>query len=104
MTQEEAIARLSRYQTNEPSKWRKKEEEHRRAKEEAWLRYSRRIAIKIAMAMKQQNISRQDLAERMGCSPQYISRLLKGEENLSLETICKLENALNMPILQYEFA
>lgn len=53
--------------------------------------------------MKQQNISRQDLAEKMGCSPQYISRLLKGEENFSLETICKLENALNVPILQYEF-
>ena len=104
MTQEEAIARLSRYQTNEPSKWREKEEERRRAKEEGWLRYSRIIAIKIAMAMKQQNISRQDLAERMGCSPQYISRLLKGEENFSLETICKLENALNVPILQYEFA
>ena len=104
MTQKEAIARLSRYQTNEPSKWREKEEERRRAKEEGWLRYSRRIAIKIAMAMKQQNISRQDLAERMGCSPQYISRLLKGEENFSLETICKLENALNVPILQYEFA
>ena len=68
MTQEEAIARLSRYQTNEPSKWRKKEEEHRRAKEEGW------------------------------------PRLLKGEENFSLETICKLENALNVPILQYEFA
>ena len=104
MTQEEAITRLSRYQTNEPSKWREKEEERRRAKEEGWLRYSRIIAIKIAMAMKQQNISRQDLAERMGCSPQYISRLLKGEENFSLETICKLENALNVPILQYEFA
>ena len=104
MTQEEAIARLSRYQTNEPSKWREKEEERRHAKEEGWLRYSRRIAIKIAMAMKQQNITRQDLAERMGCSPQYLSRLLKGEENFSLETICKLENALNVPILQYEFA
>ena len=104
MTQEEAIARLSRYQTNEPSKWREKEEERRCAKEEGWLRYSRRIAIKIAMAMQQQNITRQDLAERMGCSPRYISRLLKGEENFSLETICKLENALNVPILQYEFA
>lgn len=35
---------------------------------------------------------------------QYISKLLKGEENLSLETICKLEDALNIAILQYEFA
>ena len=53
--------------------------------------------------MKYQNISRQELAERMECSPQYVSRLLKGEENLSLETICKLEEALNIAILQYEF-
>ena len=39
----------------------------------------------------------------MGCTPQYVSRLLKGEKNLSLETISKLENALNVAILQYEF-
>lgn len=104
MTQEEAIERLSRYQSDRPSKWCEEEEKRRRAKANGWLNYSRRIAIKIAMAMKQQNLSRQEVAERMGCSPQYISRLLKGEENLSLETIFKLENALNISILQYEFA
>ena len=103
MTQEEAIARLSRYQSPTPSKWRE-EEQRRQAKIEGWLQYSRRIAIKIALAMKQQNLSRQDVADRMGCSPQYVSRLLKGEENLSLETICKLEEALNISIFQYEFA
>lgn len=104
MTQQEAIARLSRYQSPTPSTWREDEEATRRAKAEGWLPYSRKIAIKTAMAMKRQNISRSDVASRMGCSPQYVSRLLKGEENLSLETICKLENALNVPILQYEFA
>lgn len=104
MTQQEAIARLSRYQSPTPSTWREDEETTRRAKAEGWLPYSRKIAIKTTMAMKRQNITRSDLATRMGCSPQYISRLLKGEENLSLETICKLENALNVPILQYEFA
>lgn len=104
MTQEEAIERLSRYQSDQPSKWREKEEKQYRAKADGWMQYSRRIAIKIAMAMKQQNLSRQEVAERMGCSPQYVSRLLKGEENLSLETIYKLENALNVSILQYGFA
>jgi transcriptional regulator with XRE-family HTH domain len=103
MTQEEAIARLSRYQSTTPSAWRE-EEKRRQAKAKGWLQYSRKIAIKLALAMKQQNLSRQDVAERMGCSPQYVSRLLKGEENLSLETICKLEDALNISILQYEFA
>lgn len=104
MTQQEAIARLSRYQSPTTSTWRKDEEATRRAKAEGWLPYSRKIAIRTAMAMKRQNITRSEVATRMGCSPQYVSRLLKGEENLSLETICKLENALNVPILQYEFA
>lgn len=104
MTQEEAIARLSRYQSDEPTKWMVAEERIRYAKAKGWLRYSRKIAIKMAMAMKQQGLSRQDVADRMECSPQYISKLLKGEENLSLETICKLEDALNIAILQYEFA
>ncbi len=104
MTREEAIERLSRYQSETPSMWREKEAVYQAAKSQGWLKYSRKIAIKSAMAMKHQNISRQELAERMGCSPQYVSKLLKGEENLSLETICKLEEALNISILQYEFA
>ena len=104
MTQDEAITRLSRYQSDEPSEWQVEEERIRYAKSKGWLQYSRKIAIKVAVAMKQQGLTRQDVADRMGCSPQYISKLLKGEENLSLETICKLEDALNIAILQYEFA
>lgn len=104
MTREETIARLSRYEAPTSSEWRENEQKLCQAKAEGWLRYSRRIAIKIALAMKRQNLSRQDMADRLGCSPQYVSRLLKGEENLSLETICKLEEALNISILQYEFA
>ena len=98
------IDRLSRYQSDEPSDWRVEEERVRYAKLKGWLQYSRKIAIKVAVATKQQGLSRQDVADRMGCSPQYISKLLKGTENLSLETICKLEDALNIAILQYEFA
>lgn len=66
MKQEEAIARLSRYQSDTPSTWREEEEKRRQAKAEGWLQYSRKIAIKLALAMKQQNLSRQDVADRMG--------------------------------------
>ncbi len=103
MTKDEAIARLSRYESESPSMWREQEAVYQTAKSAGWLKYSRKIAIKAALAMKHENLSRQEFAERMGCSPQYVSRLLKGEENLSLETICKLEEALNIAILQYEF-
>lgn len=101
-TAEEQIAFLQAHSSPTPSKWRENAEWRRANK--AWLPYSRKIAIKTAMAMHDQNMSQRQLADSMGCSPQYVSRLLKGEENLSLETICKLESALNVPILQYEFA
>ena len=101
-TVEEQIAFLEAHSSPTPSRWR--EEAERRRANKAWLPYSRKIAIKTAMAMHDQQMSQRQLADSMGCSPQYVSRLLKGEENLSLETICKLEHALNVPILQYEFA
>lgn len=104
MNKTEQIVFLRNHSSPTPSTWREEAEANRLAKIDGWLAYSRKIAIKAAIAMKQQNLSRTDVANRMNCSPQYVSRLLKGEENLSLETICKLENALHVPILQYEFA
>jgi len=104
MTQQEAIQRLSRFESGNPSSWRSYEQKILAAKKDGWLNYSRKIAVKIAMEMVRQNMSREDLAEKLGCSAQYVSKLLKGEVNLSLDDICGIENALNIPILQYEFA
>lgn len=36
----------------------------------------------------------------MNCSQQYISKILKGKENLSLETISKIEQALSIQIIK----
>ena len=52
MTRDEAIARLSRYQSETPSEWRETEAVYQTAKSQEWLKYSRKIAIKTAMAMK----------------------------------------------------
>lgn len=54
--------------------------------------------------MQHQNISCQELAERIKRPVSYISKMLKGEINFSLDEICELENTLNILILQYEFA
>lgn len=40
------------------------------------------------------------LAERMDCTQQYISKVLKGQKNMSLETLCKIENALDIEIIK----
>lgn len=54
--------------------------------------------------MEQMKITQKQLAERMNCSQQYISKILKGKENLSLETLTKIENALDIQILTPETA
>ena len=49
--------------------------------------------------MEKIGLNQRGLAERMGCSQQYISKILKGQENLSIETICKIEDALELVLL-----
>lgn len=40
------------------------------------------------------------LAEIMGCSQQYVSKILKGQENLSLESIWKIESILEIDLVK----
>lgn len=54
--------------------------------------------------MDADGITQKQLAERMGCSQQYVSKILKGKENLSLETMAKIEYSLGISIIQYSFA
>ena len=64
-----------------------------------WLDHSRRIALTVLNRLDEMGMSQRQLAERMGCSAQNVSKLLKGQENLTLETIAKLELVLGIPIL-----
>ena len=48
--------------------------------------------------MKELGLTQTQLAAQMGCSQQYVSKLLKGSENLTLETIAKLEEILDLGI------
>ena len=52
--------------------------------------------------MEELGMSQKQLAEKMNCSPQYISKVLRGRENLSLETLTKIENALEISLIKGE--
>ena len=95
---EEIISRLSEHRSLTPSKWREKAEW--RMANKSWLRYSQRIAMMMLDRMEELGLTQKLLAERMGCSQQYVSRVLKGTENLSIETIFKIESALELNILE----
>jgi|ERR1044072_8606149 DNA-binding Xre family transcriptional regulator len=64
-----------------------------------WLRKSAIIAFKILDALKAQGLSQKDLADKMEVSPQQISKIVNGHENLTLDTIAKLELALGIKII-----
>jgi transcriptional regulator with XRE-family HTH domain len=45
--------------------------------------------------MRQLDVSRSQLASRIGVNPAYISKILRGDTNFSLETMVKIANALD---------
>ncbi|MCM0727351.1 helix-turn-helix transcriptional regulator [Parabacteroides sp. Y3-G-102] len=66
---------------------------------DAWMLHSQTIATIMSNRMEQLGMTQKALAMKMNCSQQYISKVLKGRENLSLETLCKIEKALDIKIL-----
>lgn len=96
-THEEIISKLKEHQSPTPSKWRENAEWRR--KNRAWLRHSQHIAMMMLDKMEELHMSQKQLSELMGCSQQYVSKVLKGQENLSLETISKIESCLNLQIM-----
>ena len=69
-------------------------------KAEKWMCHSQAIAATMSNRMEELGMTQRALAEKMNCTQQYVSKVLKGRENLSLETLCKIENALGVRILQ----
>ncbi len=92
-----AIEYLNQHQSATPSRWR--DNAQWRRDNERWLKYSRFITMKVMQAMDERSVTQSELAERMGCSQQYVSNLLKGSSNMTLETISRIEDALNIDIL-----
>ncbi len=70
-----------------------------RIENERWLKHSQFIALRILRTLRATNISQKELAEKIGVSPQHVNKIVKGRENLTLETISKLEAALEIELL-----
>lgn len=95
-TREEIISALNEFEVKTP--WRQKSEWRRR--NHSWLRYSGYIALRVLDRLEELGLNQKELAEKMGCTPQYVSRLVKGSENLTLETISKLEECLDLDLIE----
>lgn len=101
-TNQKMNERLKNLITKEPSAWLEKAKWNQENRD--WLEKSAKIAIKILReirAQKEKNgMSQKKLAEILFVSPQYINKIVKGQENFSLETICKIEKVLGISLIE----
>ncbi len=93
------VNKMKDHHSSDPSRWR--EDALWRKENKSWLRYSQTIAMKMLDKMEELGVTQKELASRMGCSQQYISKVLKGNENLSLETIRKIEGSLDLSFFNF---
>jgi len=52
------------------------------------------VARRISDTMADQDVSRSELARRLGVSPAYVTKLLRGHANMTIETLAKIAFAL----------
>ena len=56
------------------------------------------FALTVERVMKQKEVKKKDLAERLGQSPANVSKVLRGDANLTIETMTKLALALDVEV------
>src|SRR5699024_1204222 len=65
-----------------------------------WLRKSQEVAIKVLRTLDEKGMQQKELAEAMDVSPQQVSKIVKGKQNLTLQTITKLEQVLGISLFE----
>ena len=98
MMSSKAIQFLEANQSETPSRF--VEEANWRKENAGWLRWSRQLATTLIGYMQDNGLKRADLADRLGVSPQYVSRLLSGTENLSFKSIANIEEKLGISCME----
>lgn len=71
-----------------------------RLENRAWLKNSQMIALKILRCLRKNNMSQKELAGKLGVSPQQVNKWVKGGENFRLDTIAKIEEVLQIRLIE----
>ncbi len=97
MTIEKRLAKFEKLVDKNPSGFISKFAEYKKNKK--WLAKSSEIAINILEALRDKKISQKELAEKLEISAQQVNKIVKGHQNLTLETISKIEEALEISLI-----
>ena len=88
---------LKEHESNVPSKFHENAECRRENREQ--LKWSRDVALSLVDYMETNGINRNGLAERLGVTPQYVSKMLSGKINFSFKSIAEIENKQSIKLL-----
>ena len=69
-----------------------------RIRNRAMLRESQQIALKVLLKLDELGWTQKELANRMDVSPQQVSKIVSGKENLTIESQIKLQTVLDIPL------
>jgi plasmid maintenance system antidote protein VapI len=84
--------------SNENSGWLDKFLQYKANKK--GLDYSLQVAVNVLETLKARGMKQKDLAEKMKVSAQQINKIVKGQQNLTFETVGKLEDALGVTLIE----
>lgn len=65
-----------------------------------WTRLSQLVAIAVLHLLKSKGMTKAELAEMTGILPSQMTRIVKGQENMTLKTICRLQDALGVELIE----
>lgn len=58
----------------------------------------RRLGLRIREVRRARGLTQEELAERVGISPRYLSRVEVGQQNPSIQTVAQLATALDIEL------
>lgn len=70
-----------------------------RVENRSWLRESKKLALRILIRLDELEWTQKNLSSKLEVSPQYVNKLLKGNEKFGFDIIVKLQEILDLPIL-----
>jgi len=92
--------KLNKIAEKDSSNWL--EETSKELAEQGARKKARQLALLVLQFLHQQGMTQTQLAERMGVSRQQVTKIVKGQENFTFETIDKLEKALGVTLMTIE--
>ncbi|MBE0393164.1 MULTISPECIES: helix-turn-helix transcriptional regulator [unclassified Flavobacterium] len=94
----ERLDKFEKLVSDKPSNFLSKLAQYKANKK--WIDHSFNVATTVLEALKHKGMSQKDLAKKMNVSAQQVNKIIKGKQNLTFETVGKLEDALGISLME----